>query len=443
MTSLSGRSCEHCGDCAHCACEPPQDALFDRMVRFVNDLRAQGMTIGMRETEDMLRALSLVGFEDRDAVRAAMRAILAGTRREQETFDKLFALYFVSAEEFEANRRAMAEARAAMEQRRRELEETLTVDGKPIQFRDDLKDVYARMPQSERDRLRDIADRFSEKMEHAPKLYEGFIRSVFMKSLLEQQMVLEDAAEGAMQQDSDADMMFRDISNFKDSEIPRAYQLIDQVTRRINGDIVARRRAAGRSAALDFRRTIREGLSTGGALCSLCYKKRRSRRKRVVMLCDVSASMMQFTEFAIRFIKSLSEVSDHSEIFLFSEQVQRVNPFALQDMSLFAGYVRTSGVWGRGTNIGRALEAVLAASPPVLGPGAVLIVLSDAKTVDLNRAEAALVKASRQAGSVVWMNPIPEAKWQYLKGVARLRPHCSMVPCGTLDALARACAKLV
>ena len=443
MTSLSGRSCEHCGDCAHCACEPPQDALFDRMVRFVNDLRAQGMTIGMRETEDMLRALSLVGFEDRDAVRAAMRAILAGTRREQETFDKLFALYFVSAEEFEKNRQAMAEARREMEQRRRELEETLTVDGKPIQFRDDLKDVYARMPQSERDRLRAIADRFSEKMEHAPKLYEGFIRSVFMKSLLEQQMVLEDAAEGAMQQDSDADMMFRDISNFKDSEIPRAYQLIDQVTRRINGDIVARRRAAGRSAALDFRRTIRAGLSTGGALCSLRYKKRRSRRKRVVMLCDVSASMMQFTEFAIRFIKSLSEVSDHSEIFLFSEQVQRVNPFALQDMSLFAGYVRTSGVWGRGTNIGRALEAVLAASPPVLGPGAVLIVLSDAKTVDLNRAEAALVKASRQAGSVVWMNPIPEAKWQYLKGVARLRPHCSMVPCGTLDALARACAKLV
>ena len=416
MTSLSGRSCEHCGDCAHCACEPPQDALFDRMVRFVNDLRAQGMTIGMRETEDMLRALSLVGFEDRDAVRAAMRAILAGTRREQETFDKLFALYFVSAEEFEKNRQAMAEARREMEQRRRELEETLTVDGKPIQFRDDLKDVYARMPQSERDRLRAIADRFSEKMEHAPKLYEGFIRSVFMKSLLEQQMVLEDAAEGAMQQDSDADMMFRDISNFRDSEIPRAYQLIDQVTRRINGDIVARRRAAGRSAALDFRRTIRAGLSTGGALCSLRYKKRRSRRKRVVM---------------------------HSEIFLFSEQVQRVNPFALQDMSLFAGYVRTSGVWGRGTNIGRALEAVLAANPPVLGPGAVLIVLSDAKTVDLNRAEAALVKASRQAGSVVWMNPIPEAKWQYLKGVARLRPHCSMVPCGTLDALARACAKLV
>ena len=454
MMNLSARFCRHHGGCGgpcghhrdgdHCGqCHAPEDVLYDRMVRFVNDLRAQGMTIGMGETEDMLRALSLVGFEDKNAVRAVMRAILAGTHREQETFDRLFTLYFVSKEEFEKNRQAMAQAQQQLEARRRELEETLTVNGKPIEFREDLKDVYAQMPQEERDHLREIADKFSRKMDHAPKLYEGFIRSVFMKSLLEQQMLLEDAAEGAARADSDADLMFRDISNFKENEIPRAYQLIDQVTRRINGEIVARRRASGRSAALDFRRTIRAGLSTGGALCQLKYKKRHSRRRRIVMLCDVSGSMMQFSEFAIRFIKSLSEVSDHSEIFLFSEQVQRVNPFALQNMNLFGSYVRSSGVWGRGTNIGRALEAVLAANPSVLGPGTVLIVLSDAKSVDLDRAEDGLIKASRRAGSVVWMNPIPESKWQYLRGVARLRQHCSMVPCGTLNELARACARLI
>ena len=161
------------------------------------------------------------------------------------------------------------------------------------------------------------------------------------------------------------------------------------------------------------------------------------------MLCDVSGSMLQFSEFAIRFVKSLSEISDHSEIFLFSEQVQRVNPFALQNMDLFSGYVRTSGVWGKGTNVGRALDAVLAASPSVLTPNTVLLVLSDAKSVDLDRADASLQRAVKSAGSVVWMNPIPEAKWQYLKGVSRLRQHCSMVPCGTLDELARACARLV
>ena len=410
---------------------------------FVSFLRAQGLAAGIGETQDALKALTLVGFEDRDAVRSTLKALFTGSKREQQVFDRCFDLYFVSAEEFTANQAAMAQAQQEYEARQRELEERLSVQGRPIDLRDDLKDVYARMPQSERDHLKDVVDRFSEKMKHAPKLYEGFIRSVFMKSLMEQQMLLEDAAEGAAQADSDADLMFRDISGFKEADIPKAHQLIDQVTRRINGEIVARRKRAGRSEALDFRRTIRAGLSTGGALCRLRHKPHHSRRKRIVMLCDVSGSMLQFSEFAIRFVKSLSEVSDHSEIFLFSEQVQRVNPFALQNMDLFNSYVRTSGVWGRGTNVGRALEAVLAAAPPVLTPNTVLLVLSDAKSVDLDRAEVSLALASRRAGSVVWMNPIPEAKWQYLKGVTRLRQHCRMVPCGTLDELARACARLV
>ncbi len=443
-----GMECECDGQCHHHSHDNHSQVRLKptpvgKMSGFVNFLRAQGLAVGIGETQDALRALTLVGFEDRDAVRSTLKALFTGSKREQQVFDRCFDLYFVSAEAFKANQAAMAQAQQEYEARQRELEERLSVQGRPIDLRDDLKDVYARMPQSERDHLKDVVDKFSEKMKHAPKLYEGFIRSVFMKSLMEQQMLLEDAAEGAAQADSDADLMFRDISGFKEADIPRAHQLIDQVTRRINGEIVARRKRAGRSEALDFRRTIRAGLSTGGALCRLRHKPHHSRRKRIVMLCDVSGSMLQFSEFAIRFIKSLSEVSDHSEIFLFSEQVQRVNPFALQNMDLFSSYVRTSGVWGRGTNVGRALDAVLAAAPQVLTPNTVLLVLSDAKSVSLDRAEASLVRTSKAAGSVIWMNPIPEAKWQYLKGVTRLRQHCSMVPCGTLDELARACQRLI
>ena len=417
--------------------------LYDKLIRFADLLRAQGLAVGIQETGDVLRTLALTGFEDRDSVRIAMRALYAGTRREQEIFDRCFDSYFVSKEDFQANQEAMEAAERELAERRRELEEELTFNGKPIDIREDLKDVYARMPQSERDKLQNYIDRYSENLKRSPGLYEGFIKSVFMRSLLEQQMLLEDAAENARGLDSDADLLFRDISNFKESEIPRAYQLIDQVTRRINGEITARRRSRGRSAALDFRRTFRAGLSTGGALCRLHYRRKRCRKKRIAMLCDVSGSMLQFSEFAIRFIKSLSEVSDHSDIYLFSEQVQRVSPFALENMDAFGDYVRTSGVWGRGTNIGRAIEALLSASPAVLSPSTVLLILSDAKSVDLLRAEAALVHAGKRSGSVVWMNPIPEAKWPYLKGVSRMRMHCSMVPCSTLDDLARACARLM
>lgn len=419
------------------------DILLAKLSGFAAYLRKQGMKIGMSELQDALLALSMTGFEDRDTVRTVLRALCAKSAREQNVFDQCFDVYFVSEEEFQKNAQAEQEAERLLEEQRRQAEEELQFNGKPIDLRDDLKNTYALMPQEEKDKLQRMMDKYSDNLKRSPDLYEGFIRSVFMRSIMEQQMLMEDAAEGSQGADSDADLLYRDISAFREEEIPRAYQLIDQVTRRINGEVNARQRAAGRSAALDFKKTIRAGLSTGGMLSKLHYKKKRRKKKRVVLLCDVSGSMLQFSEFAIRFIKSMSDVSDHSDTFLFSEQVLKVSPFALENMNAFGNYVRHSGVWGKGTNIGTALEFISALQPSVLGPSTVLLILSDAKTVDLERAEVALMRAGKQAGSVVWMNPIPESKWQYLKGVMALKRHCNMVPCSTLNELARACARLI
>lgn len=419
------------------------DILFNKLCRFADYLRRQGMKVGLGETLDAVRALHMTGFEDRETVKAVLCALYAKSAREQQVFAQCFDAFFVSEEEFQKAEEAEREAERIVEEQRKQAEEELQFNGKPIDLREDLKDVYARMPEEERDKLKGYLDTYSENLKRSPDLYEGFIRSVFMRSLMEQQMLMEDAGEGSQGAASDADLLYREISNFRDEEIPRAYQMIDQVTHRINGEVTARKRAAGRSDALDFKKTIRAGLSTGGAFSRLHYKKKPRKKKRVVLLCDVSGSMLQFSEFAIRFIKSMSDISDHSEIYLFSEQVQKVNPFALENMNAFGHYVRHSAAWGKGTNIGRALETLSTIQPSVLGPSTVLLILSDAKTVDLPRAETMLMRAAKMAGSVVWMNPIPQTKWQYLRGVMTLKQHCNMVPCSTLNELARACAKLI
>ncbi len=419
------------------------ETFSHKLTGFAAYLRKQGMHIGLAEVADMARALNETGFEDRETVKTVLKMLSAKSPREQEVFEQCFDAYFVSEEEFQKNAQAEREAEQLFEENRKQAEEELQFNGKPIDLRDDLKDVYARMPQSERDKLQNMIERYSENTKRSPNLYEGFIRSVFMRSLLEQQMAMEDAAEGAQGAASGDEILFREISNFKEDEIPRAYQMIDQITRRINGTVAARKRAAGRSKRIDFKKTIHAGLSTGGTLAHLHYKRKPRRKKRVVLLCDVSGSMLQFSFFALRFIKSMQEISDHSEAFLFSEQVMKVGTFAMENMDAFSASVRHSGVWGKGTNIGRALEALLSQRPPILGPSTVLIILSDAKTVDLSRAENAMMRAEKLAGSVVWMNPIPESKWQYLRGVTSLKRFCNMVSCATLDDLARACAKLV
>ena len=226
-------------------------------------------------------------------------------------------------------------------------------------------------------------------------------------------------------------------------EIPRAITLISAITRQINGELSAKRQKKSHSGQLDFRRTIRRGLETGGSLNRLSFKRKAKRRKKLVILCDVSGSMMQFSEFALRFIQSMNQTSDSSRVFLFSEDLVEANAFSLQNMDLFRSYVRDSGLYGRGTDLGTALERLCSIQPSVLGPSATLLILSDTKTIDLPRAVKWLMEAKRMAGRVVWMNPIPENKWPYLRSVQTVLQLCQMIPCSTLSALAAACRKLV
>ena len=92
--------------------------------------------------------------------------------------------------------------------------------------------------------------------------------------------------------------------------------------------------------------------------------------------------------------------------------------------------------------MGSALTLLTDQAPPVLNDSTTLIILSDTKTIDQPRAVAALQEAKRLAGRVLWLNPIPESKWKYIRSVQTMQALCPMVACDTLSALARACKRL-
>ena len=411
-------------------------SIFSRM------LRLEGLTVGVQETADAAQILISLGLTDREQVKAALRTVFAKSREEQASFDRVFDGFFVSEETMRRQAKDQMEREQALEEGRREAEEDLQIRGEPMHLREDLKEVYATMPEEERERLRQLMERYKGNIDRHPDLYGNFIHSVFTRALLEQQMKMEDAGLGVEESDPELGLLYRDIAQFRDVEIPRAITLISAITRQINGELSAKRQKKSHSGQLDFRRTIRRGLETGGSLNRLSFKRKAKRRKKLVILCDVSGSMMQFSEFALRFIQSMNQTSDSSRVFLFSEDLVEANAFSLQNMDLFRSYVRDSGLYGRGTDLGTALERLCSMQPSVLGPSATLLILSDTKTIDLPRAVKWLMEAKRMAGRVVWMNPIPENKWPYLRSVQTVLQLCQMIPCSTLSALAAACRKL-
>ena len=416
---------------------------LEKLSLFARMLRLEGLSVGPQETADASQILIGLGFEDRNTVKTALRTVFAKSQQELSTFDRVFDGFFISEEAMRQQAAEQMQREAELEEGRRQAQEDLQVRGEPMDLREDLREVYAAMPEEERLKLRNILDKYKGNIDRHPELYGNFIHSVFTRALLEQQMKMEDAGIGVEETDPELGILYRDISQFKDTEIPRAIAMIQSVARQINGELSAKRQNSGHTGKLDFRRTIRKGLETGGSFYRLRYKRKHKRRKHLVLLCDVSGSMMQFSEFALRFIQSLNQVSESSRAFLFSEELFEADAFSLQNMDLFRNYVKESGLYGRGTDLGTALAQLMAKKPAVLGASTTLLILSDTKTIDVPRAAQMLLEAKRQAGRVIWMNPIPESKWQYLRSVQTMASLCQMVPCSTLHALAAACRRLV
>ena len=417
--------------------DDPQ-VYLEKLSAFSRMLRLEGLSVSPRETGDASQILIALGMDDREQVKTALRTVYAKSREEQLTFDRVFDGFFIPEEAMRAQAREQAQKDAQI----RENLEALQKSGQAEGLNQEQQYAFANMDDVDREKLQKFVEKYQDNAQRNPKLYANFIHSVFAKALLEQQIRMEDAAIGCQATDPEIGLLYRDISKFSDTEIPRAISIIQNISRQINGELTAKRNRGGHSGKLDFRRTIRKGLETGGSFYRLKYRKKRSRRKRLVLLCDVSGSMMQFSEFALRLIQNLNQVSENSRVFLFSEDMYEADAFSLQNMDLFRNFVRDCGIYGKGTDLGTALQKLCLMEPEALNQSTTLIILSDTKTVDQPRAVEALREAKRKSGRVLWLNPIPRGQWPHIKSIQTFAALCSMVCCSTLQELASACRRL-
>jgi len=416
---------------------------LEKLSAFSRMLRLEGLPVSPKETADACEILIDLGFSDREVVKTALRTVFAKSREEQHTFDRTFDGFFLSEEAMKAQATEEALEQRRMEMARQQALEELQLNGKPMDFTDDQREAYASLPEENKEKLRNFMNRFRGNAERNPELYGSFIHSVFAKSILEQQLKMEDAGLGCADMDPDMGLLFKDISAFQDKEIPKAVAVIQKITQQINAELSYKRRNRGHSGQLDFRRTIRKGLETGGSFYKLKYKKKRQRKRHLVLLCDVSGSMVQFSEFVLRFILSMNNVSESSRCFLFSEDMCEADAFSLQNMDSFREYVRDSGIFGRGTNLGKALIELCKMKPAALNDSTTLLILSDAQTVDRETAVRALLEAKRLSGQVLWLNPLAENHWKHQKSAQIMASICTMVSCNTLSALSNACKRLI
>ena len=205
-----------------------------------------------------------------------------------------------------------------------------------------------------------------------------------------------------------------------------------------------RMRRDARGRRLDLRRTLRSSLRTGADPICLARRRRRTRPRRLVLLCDISGSMEPYARAYLQLLTSAIASDTPAEAFVFATRLTRLTR-ALGGRNPEAAIQRAAATapdWSSGTRIGDALRGFNDRyGRQGLARGAVIVILSDG----WERGDPALVaremaRLARLSHRIVWVNPraggaefTPSAG-----GMAAALPFCdALVGGGSLLSLGR------
>lgn len=220
----------------------------------------------------------------------------------------------------------------------------------------------------------------------------------------------------------------QDLASVTDDERDELHHLLDKL--RFSGARrKARRRRPGPSGRLDLRRTVAHAMRTGGEPVQLAWSEPGERKRRVVLLVDVSGSMAPYARALLRFAHAAVLARSHIEVFALGTRLTRLTRhLASHDpdaaiTSAAESIIDFSGGTRLGDTIGEFTDRWGVRG---MARGAVIVVLSDG----WDRGEAGVLgehmaRLHRVAHRVVWVNPLKASPGYapLAAGMAAALPH--------------------
>jgi uncharacterized protein with von Willebrand factor type A (vWA) domain len=221
----------------------------------------------------------------------------------------------------------------------------------------------------------------------------------------------------------------KDFAQMTAAEIAAANRTVAALV--LPDDAVPTRRLAPdpRGRRIDLRRTLRRSIGEGGGIIDLARRGPKTKHPPLVVLCDISGSMNQYTRVILHFVHALMENRRNVHAFTFGTRLTNITRMLKARDPDEALSACTAAVedWSGGTRIAPSLAAFNRLwSRRVLSGGAVVLLVTDGLerdgTADLARAADRLHRSCRR---LVWLNPLLrfdgfEARAQ---GIRALLPH--------------------
>lgn len=352
--------------------------IADNIIGFARALRAAGLPVGPGATIDALKALQVVGLNNRSDVFTALESVFVKRHEHAAIFAQAFEIFFRAAQNWD------------------QLVDAVPLPGQPEQKPPPPASRRVQEAFAQRDMVR-------ERESYA------------------QEMHLSVSDEEVLQTKDFAQMSAAEID-----EVTRAIQrmklpLAERPTRRFQPLPHGRK--------LDLRRTLRSSLRTGGEIVNFHRLGHIDKPVPIVALLDISGSMSEYTRLFLHFLHAVTDARKRVSVFLFGTRLTNITR-ALRARDPDDALARCSALvedWSGGTRIAPSLHAFNKLwGRRVLGQGAIVLLITDGLEREADqRLGFEMDRLHRSSRRLIWLNPLlrysgfePRAQ-----GVKMMLPH--------------------
>ncbi|MFN4311023.1 MAG: vWA domain-containing protein [Ferrovibrio sp.] len=339
-------------------------AFAENIVHFVRLLRASGLRLGPGKAIDAVRAVEAAGIRRRDDLYWTLFSVLVNRRDQRELFDQAFHIFWRDPKILERMMSLLLpEAEGTAEPKKN--------------------------PTSQRLRQALLPGRGESRPAGEPKEVEIDATLTF-------------SADELLQKKDFAEMSAEELEQAKKALVRIEWPFRPQRVRRLKPD--------DRGHRIDLRASLQASMRTGGAIIPLKRKSPAQRPPPLVVLCDISGSMSQYSRMFLHFMHALTNDRARVHSFLFGTRLTNISRLLRQrdvDKALAAVSEKVPD-WSGGTRIGATLEEFNRLwSRRVLGQGAIVLLLTDGLDREGGKGLAREIeRLHKSCRRLIWLNPL-------------------------------------
>ncbi|WP_299863447.1 VWA domain-containing protein [uncultured Roseobacter sp.] len=373
---------------------PENPKLAGNITHFARALRRAGVPIGPGRVIDAIRAVEAAGFTEKRDFYWTLHACFVNRPEHRLVFAQIFRLYWRDPRYLEHMMSYMMPAvRGVQEDRKAQ----------------------------------------SAEKRAAEALLDGAEAPDFGEDAPENEDTTEIEIDASLTMSSQERLRSLDFEQMSTAEMAAAKRMLARLNLPVPPILSRRAKASLTGRRVDAARTLRAAMRQGGEMHKIALKEPRPRWPNLVVLCDISGSMSQYSRVVLHFLHAVANAKGAGwakvHAFTFGTRLTNITRHLRQrdvDAALAAAGAEAQD-WEGGTRIGDCLTSFNRDwSRRVMGQGAVVLLITDGLDRDdpaaLTRQMERLHLSARR---LIWLNPL--LRWEGFapkaQGIRAMLPH--------------------